>query len=158
MTLNPKFTCPHCNQPLPQAHGLLIFPLGRMIARPDLDLCIRFSKNEWELLSLLLRRWEREVSRDVLCDHLYQLCNDADMPLDPIKITHIIICRLRKKLRPLGLTIPLRIPGRSAETRDGYSVRWIKALTPRPAQNDTPSPEMEALMIAARYAVALAGP
>lgn len=49
-----------------------------------------------------MKRQQRVASRASIFDYLYQLENDAE---PSIKIVDVFIYQLRKRLKPLGLTI-----------------------------------------------------
>lgn len=90
--------CPTCGQQLPLDGDLMVDPAG-VVARHG-----RFALltvHEFEILEALRRASPRTMSKEALLAALYQLRNEEP----EIKIIDVFVCRLRKKLKPLGVNI-----------------------------------------------------
>ena len=81
---------------------------------------VTLSGHEMALLELLAKSFPRVLTKESALDHIYQLDPDGE---PEIKIIDVYICKIRKKVEPLGLRIdtqwgkgyalaaPLRIAG-----------------------------------------------
>lgn len=91
--------CPCCGRLLPDMDDVIIDPSGIVVSRGRY---VRLTANEFGVLQLLHQRMPRVLTKQALLSSLYQL-----RPDDPpeIKIVDVWICKLRKKLKPLGINI-----------------------------------------------------
>ncbi|HWY14413.1 MAG TPA: winged helix-turn-helix domain-containing protein [Rhizomicrobium sp.] len=93
--------CPACHQPLPDFDGLS--------ANPDTHEVIfrgqraRLSGTEYRFFTILYERRGRIIDKGVLYDMIYAALPDCDQP--DAKLVDIWVCKLRRKLRPIGVEI-----------------------------------------------------
>lgn len=90
--------CPLCGGPLDAAVLYMLRDRG-VIGRGDQQ--VQLTGKEWEIFARLYERRPAVLSQEQLSDWLYQL-EDAE---PEIRIIDVFICRLRKKLKPLGVRI-----------------------------------------------------
>lgn len=91
--------CPVCGGVID--HGDLVVLQDRcMVIRGDC--VVRLTGQEFQIFELLLQSAPRAVRGAAMMDHLYQL-RPGDEPAD--KIVNVTICRMRRKLKPLGMAI-----------------------------------------------------
>jgi len=98
--LNPKLTCPHCHQAIPQPSGIIADELRGEIRYNGAVAFV--PPAEFELFVFLLARIGRAVTKEGILDELYAIRPDA---APEIKIIDVFVCKLRKKLKPLGLDL-----------------------------------------------------
>lgn len=127
MTLNPKLTCPHCHQPIPQASGIVADPIIRTLAFKNR--LAHFTPTEWEIVALLLSRFERSTLAEALLNQIYQLRPECDIPENADACLKTLICCIRKKLFPLGLDIPKH----NGRRKIGYVLRLMPQWGAPPA-------------------------
>ena len=90
--------CPCCGQDLPETDDLRIDDAGIVVFGGRF---VTLTLQETEVLGLLRAARGNVVSRQSLMAGLYPIeADEAD-----IKIVDVFICKLRKKLKPLGLEI-----------------------------------------------------
>lgn len=63
------------------------------------------SKIEVQVLGMMLRAGTRLLTREAMSTILYGARSECDMPNNPIQMVQVYICKLRKKLSPLGISI-----------------------------------------------------
>jgi len=63
---------------------------------------VTISGQEMELLALLAKLFPRVLTKEAALDHLYQLDPDGEAEA---KIVDVLICKIRRKVQPLGLRI-----------------------------------------------------
>ncbi len=91
-------TCPVCGGPL---HGLaftLIPERGVVVGDGGF---VVLTGIEMKVLAALADKWPRVLSKEQIMDAVYDLTDDEPM----MKIVDVFICKLRKKLAPLGVSI-----------------------------------------------------
>lgn len=93
--------CECCGQAVPEYGGIVADDDRGEIRFNGMAAC-GFTPREYGVFRLLLDKRGRVASKDVILDRLYQL--DVDDPPE-IKIIDVFVCKLRKKLAPLGLKI-----------------------------------------------------
>lgn len=91
--------CPICGSEIGDL-GLLILADRGMVARNGFSAAL--TRQELDILLLLHSRVLRVVQKQAIMDHLYQLSPDVEP--EP-KILDVFICKMRKKLKPLGVSI-----------------------------------------------------
>lgn len=91
--------CPHCNQPMPPSHGVVIDHLS--IHRGAVS--THLTPRELRLFHVFIQRFTRTVTNASLIQSLYPI--EADEPDGASTIVKVTVCTLRKKLSPLGLTV-----------------------------------------------------
>ena len=91
--------CPCCRQPLPVNDALILDESGTDVCNGRVA---ALTHQEHALLEILVAAKHQVRSREQLLDRIYSL-----KPNDPpeIKIIDVLICRIRKKLKPLGVQI-----------------------------------------------------
>lgn len=91
--------CPLCGQPI---HDMPVTVYReRCMAVADGRFAL-LTGSETEVLTALARAFPRIVTKEALMDALYALKPDEE---PEIKIIDVFICKLRKKLKPLGVEI-----------------------------------------------------
>lgn len=90
--------CPCCRRPLPETSEMII-DQGIVVCNGRVAMLTR---QEFALIEILVAAKGHVRSRERLLDVLYSL-----QPDDPpeIKIIDVFVCKLRKKLTPLGVEI-----------------------------------------------------
>lgn len=91
--------CPLCGGNLKQ-QALWILRDRGIVGRGDV--IVPLPRSEWELLMFLYEKRPRVATKEEIMEWLYQLSPD-DPP--EIKIVDVFICKIRKKLKPLGISI-----------------------------------------------------
>lgn len=91
--------CPTCRQQLPQSAGVVIdAAAGLVVAGGRLAV---LAPGEAAILLCLQQKAPRLVTKQALLD---ELClHEVDQP--EIKIVDVYVCKIRKKLKPLGIDI-----------------------------------------------------
>lgn len=112
--------CPVCGAPAASIPLQILPERGMVIVNSKFVL---LTTQEMELLSRLAKVFPRVLSKETALDHLYQLDPDGEAEM---KIVDVLICKIRKKVEPLGLRIytqwgkgyalaaPVRIAGEAA--------------------------------------------
>lgn len=90
--------CPCCGQPLPDTDDLRIDPSGIVVRWGEYA---TLTRQEFDILEALRSAAPRMMTKEALLAALYQLRSDEP----EIKIIDVWICKLRKKLKPLGVNI-----------------------------------------------------
>lgn len=90
--------CPCCGQPLPETGELRIDPAGIVVAGGRFAI---LTKQETAVLLALHQHRGRMRTKEQLLQDLYWL--ESEEP--NIKIIDVWLCKLRKKLQPLGVVI-----------------------------------------------------
>ena len=132
MGLNMK-NCEACGQALPE-YGGLIADADRGEIRFN-GMVTRLTIQEFEVFAYLLGRAGRTASKEMILGHLYQLRTGGDEP--EIKIVDVYVCKLRAKLKSIGLEIGtswgrgywLQEPGGKRGPRDGAAAWDGSALS-----------------------------
>jgi DNA-binding response OmpR family regulator len=113
-------TCPVCGHAITELPVQILPERGMVIANGKF---VRLPAQEMELLALLAKVFPRVLTKEAALDHLYQLDPDGEAEM---KIVDVLICKIRRKVEPLGLRIdtqwgrgfalaaPLRVSGASA--------------------------------------------
>ena len=123
-TTNPKLTCPHCHQPIPQ-HGIKLS--GLYVLRDTRS--AKITNIEAAIFTLLLQRFNLYVRMNTLVDHLYALDPEGG-PAGPESNIRVRVHTLRRKLKPLGISI---------ETAWGFGYKLhVPPLEPTQSACDTP--------------------
>ena len=92
--------CPLCRQPLDTE----AIPLNQLLNIPML------TRQEMEVLSLLIKRYPNKVVTEAIIDHLYS--NDpSGGPEGPRNVVAQLIRRIRIRIEPYGWTIPRKLRG-----------------------------------------------
>lgn len=93
--------CPCCSREITDDAGVLIdIDGGFIVANGEVA---RLPETEFNLFNFLWNAKPRLVSREQLMSDAYWLRHDVDEP--DIKIIDVFICKIRKKLEPLGVSI-----------------------------------------------------
>lgn len=112
--------CPICGTPVSDLPLQILPERGMVIANGRF---VTISGQEMQLLALLARIFPRVLTKEAALDHLYQLNPEGEAEA---KILDVIICKIRRKVQPLGLRIdtqwgigyalaaPVRISGEAA--------------------------------------------
>lgn len=93
-------TCPTCGQPLPETGLVVDMDAGIVVCNGRFA---HLTETEFEVFNKLASHPGRVVRKDALHAALYSLRRGGDEPLD--KIVDVYICKLRPKIRPLGIEI-----------------------------------------------------
>ena len=91
--------CATCGQILPE-YGGIVADRDRGEVRFAGKMVRNLTGREFELFRYLLDRAGRVATHEEILFHIYQLNEDVE-----IKIVDVFICKLRAKLKPLGLEI-----------------------------------------------------
>lgn len=97
----PMKRCECCGQAMPEWGGIVADD-DRGEIRFNGMAAVGFTPREYAIFRLLLDAKGAVKSKDKIMDHLYQLSPD-DEPDQ--KIVDVFVCKLRRKLEPLGLEI-----------------------------------------------------
>lgn len=92
--------CPTCGQTLP-AHGTVIDYDAGIIVKDGQFAAL--TESEFAVHAKLAERPGHVVSKETLMLSLYGMRNDSEEPLE--KIIDVLVCKARKKLKPLGIAI-----------------------------------------------------
>jgi len=93
--------CPCCRQPVPDDEAVRIdMDGGFIVAGGGVT---RLTEGEFNLFLMLWQKKPRLVTREQLMAEAYWLRSDMDEP--EIKIIDVLVCKIRRKLAPLGLSI-----------------------------------------------------
>lgn len=103
--------CPHCKQPLPKEHGIVLDKgtvsfNGQSVALPP---------GLFELMEYLVRNIGKWCTKERIQDWLFQLDPNGDGPEGENNFVNVRIYRLRRAIRPLDLYI---------ESRQGSGQGW----------------------------------
>lgn len=91
-------TCPCCRQVLPQSPQLIVDEAGILVRNGRFA---SLTRHEFALFETLQNAGDRVLSQEALLRSIYGL--QMDEP--EIKIIDVFVCKLRKKLKPLGVEI-----------------------------------------------------
>lgn len=96
--------CPHCGQALPEFGGIICDD-----NRGEIRFRGKFIRNltshEFMLFRMLLDAKGRAISKENILTLLYSARVIADDEVPEIKIVDVFICKLRRKLKPLGIEL-----------------------------------------------------
>lgn len=92
--------CPHCGQALPDFGGIVLDD-DRFEIRFD-GQASHLTGTERRVMRMLLDSGARVLRKERMFRELYWLEHDSEPEM---KIVDVFVCKLRKKLKPLGLTI-----------------------------------------------------
>lgn len=98
--MSERCRCPACGQELPDDDELRIDPAGIVVRRGRYAVLTR---QEHALLEALRTVQPRHRTRQQLLSDLYWEGTDAEEP--ELKIIDVYVCKLRKKLKPLNVSI-----------------------------------------------------
>jgi len=90
--------CPCCRQALPQSPELIVDESGILVRNGRFA---ALTRHEFALFETLQNAGHRILSREALLRSIYGL--QIEEP--EIKIIDVFVCKLRKKLKPLGVEI-----------------------------------------------------
>lgn len=93
-------TCPCCGQPVRRPGEVLVW--GDMQAIERRGRVVKLTPREFAVFSGIWQAWPRSVERDALYDALYA---NRRRSRPGSKIIEVTICKVRKKLAPLGLLV-----------------------------------------------------
>ena len=96
--------CTTCGSALPEFGGITL-DHGRGEVRYKGKFIRNLTGSEWAVFRLLMDANGRTLSKESILQGAYQLTAFADKDLPEIKIIDVYICKLRKKIKPLGLNI-----------------------------------------------------
>jgi DNA-binding response OmpR family regulator len=91
--------CPVCGQPISDIPVTILPERGMVVANGKFT---TLTGHEMMLVERLAQKFPNVVSKESLLDWLYQL-NTSEEP--EIKIIDVFVCKVRKKLTPLGVRI-----------------------------------------------------
>jgi two-component system cell cycle response regulator CtrA len=94
--------CPTCGSALPEFGGI-VADEERAEIRYNGKMVRNLTGTEFTLFRLLLDRKGRNASKEDILSGLYQLRTGKEEP--EIQIVDVFICKLRKKIAPLGISI-----------------------------------------------------
>lgn len=95
--------CECCGQPLPE-YGGIVADEDRGEVRFAGKMIRNLTRIEFELFRFFLDRRGRTASKEAILESMYQLRPSED-EVPEIKIVDVFVCKLRKKIEPLGLSI-----------------------------------------------------
>lgn len=95
----PEHHCPLCGAPLSAPPCAILPERGMVVANGAFAFV---PTSEMALLTRLVEIFPRPLSRDAAMQHLYALRPDEE---PQPKIVDVFICKLRKKIEPLGIRI-----------------------------------------------------
>jgi two-component system OmpR family response regulator len=94
--------CPTCGHPVYPPD--IYVDVGRaVIARNEVVAAL--TRRQFEVFDLLLQRYPRVVTNDDIFGLLYDHRDDLELPQP--SIIKVLVCKIRKKIAPLGLNIKL---------------------------------------------------
>lgn len=89
--------CPVCGQPCHSLPVTLLPERGMVVANGKFTV---LTGKEMAILELLADRFPRVLSKDAILSLMYQFEDEPE-----IKIIDVFICKLRKKIEPIGVRI-----------------------------------------------------
>lgn len=92
--------CPTCGQTLPEAGMSIDMDAGIIVRNGRFA---HLTEREFDIFTRLNAQPMRVVSKETLHSLLYDMRGGDDDPME--KIIDVFICKLRKKLKPLGIVI-----------------------------------------------------
>lgn len=93
--------CPCCGKPLPNIDALISDAAARiLVCKGHLA---KLTPQEWNVFEILFKHHGNIVTKDRVYDYMVETVHEDEWP-EPT-IMHVLICRLRKKLAPLGVSI-----------------------------------------------------
>lgn len=95
--------CECCGQIVPE-YGGIVADSDRGEIRFGGKMIRNLTGTEFMLFRFLLDKAGRIASKEVIFEWFYQLAAEDDVPSD-MKLVDVYVCKLRKKLIPLGLAI-----------------------------------------------------
>lgn len=93
--------CPTCGHPVGDFCGIVLDHDAQMVRFRGAS--VRLTKTEIAYFLPLYERPARAVDKGAIYDSVYQLRPDCDQP--GMKIVDVMICKLRRKLKHLGIEI-----------------------------------------------------
>ncbi len=93
--------CPHCHQAVPDKFGLVIDEDRHEVRFNGLAV-LNLTGSEFAVLQILYDRIGRVVRKESIMDQVYGLGADEE---PDIKIVDVFVCKIRPKLKPLGIQI-----------------------------------------------------
>ena len=97
--MRPDNTCPICGSTVGDLPITILPERGMVVANGKFAI---LPSSEMNLLARMAEIYPRILSRESAMDWLYQLDPNSDVQ---IKIIDVFVCKLRKKLHPLGVRI-----------------------------------------------------
>jgi len=94
-----KAYCPCCGSSIAMGEVVLDRQQGVVVFG---GIPARLSPHQTSVVAELLRAWPNAVSSDAL---IFAMYSGVDEPQESQKVLHIVICKLRPLLKPLGLSI-----------------------------------------------------
>jgi DNA-binding response OmpR family regulator len=94
-----QHSCPLCGSALAEAPFAILPERGMVVANGRFAV---LTGQESALLARLAEVFPRIVAKEALLEWMYQLSTDEQ---PEIKIVDVFVCKLRKKLKPLGVRI-----------------------------------------------------
>lgn len=91
--------CPCCRQPIPEIVDLTVDQTGFLVRNGRFA---ALTRQEFSLFEDLRAAFPRMRSQEQLLDALYW---DRPNEVPELKIIDVFVCKLRKKIKPLGLQI-----------------------------------------------------
>ncbi len=95
-------TCPTCRQPVAPV-DIYVDAERAVIVRNDEVAAL--TRRQFEVFDLLLKRCPRVVTNEDIFGLLYDHRDDLDLPKP--SIIKVLVCKIRQKIKPLGLNIKL---------------------------------------------------
>lgn len=102
--MNDGPTCPNCHQPTPEYGGIVAYDDRREI-RYGGKMVSALTGQEYLIFATLLRARGRVIKKEYMMEELYSMKVIADSEVPDMKIVDVFVCKLRKKLRLIGLDI-----------------------------------------------------
>jgi DNA-binding response OmpR family regulator len=90
--------CPCCGRPLPDSDEVTLDPSGIVVRWGRFA---ALTVHEYEILQTLRQNAPRIMTKEALLSAVYQLRQEEP----ELKIIDVWVCKLRKKLKPLGINI-----------------------------------------------------
>jgi len=95
--------CEHCGSALPEFGGIIL-DRDRAEIRYGGKRCGSLTPQEMAVFEFIFERAGRIVPKEAILEHLYQL-RRTEEEVPEIKIVDVYVCKLRKKIKPLGIDI-----------------------------------------------------
>lgn len=104
--------------PLPEGFKIYIYPEYRLVT-PNHS--VPLSRSAGTILAALLSRYGKPVMRDHLFEALWG-DDETGGPINPPKVIDVILCRLRRMLRAIGVDFEYK--GNNGQFSDGAMTLW----------------------------------